>query len=69
MNTEAIYILKQAQEALHEANRLQQKAFDMVPESDTINTDIAYLIHNDIESCLDTIEEWVDALESSKEDV
>jgi hypothetical protein len=69
MNTTAISLLKAAQEALHEANRLQQKAFDMVPESATGETDVAYLIHNDIENCIDSIEEWIDELETRKETV
>lgn len=69
MNTTAINLLKAAQEALNEANRLQQEAFAMVPESATGQTDVAYLIHNDIENCIDYIEEWVDELETRKETV
>ena len=63
MNTKAIYLLKQAQAALNEANSLQQEAFALVPESATGETDVAYLIHNDIENCIDAIEEWIDKLE------
>ena len=69
MNTRAIDLLKKAQAALAEANALQQEAFGIAPEPATVNPNIAYLIHNDIESCRDTIEEWIDALESSKGDV
>lgn len=67
MDTKAIYLLKKAKAALEEADALQQEAFDSMPESDSVNPNISYLIHNDIESSLDTIEEWVDALESSNE--
>ena len=63
MSQKAIYLLKRAQAALAEANSLQQEAFALVPESATGETDVAYLIHNDIENCIDSIEEWIDELE------
>jgi hypothetical protein len=63
MNTRAIHLLKKAQEALAMADALQQEAWDMVPDSDAINPNVARLIHNDIESCLDSIAEWIDALQ------
>ena len=66
-NTKAIALLKQAQDALNLANQLQQQAFCLVPESATGQTDVAYLVHNDIENCIDQIEEWVDELETRKE--
>ena len=66
---QAINLLKQAQAALQEANHLQQEAFALVPESATGETDVSYLIHSDIENCIDSIDEWVDELESRKEAV
>jgi hypothetical protein len=67
MNTKAIYLLKKAQAALAEADALQQEAFATVPESATGETDVAYLIHIDIENCIDYIDEWIGELETRKE--
>lgn len=66
-NKQAIALLTQAQDALNLANQLQQRAFSLVPESATGQTDVAYLVHNDIENCIDQLEEWVDELKTREE--
>jgi len=55
--------LEAAIEALHNANRLQQKAFAEYKGALPEDTDVCYEIHNSIEDVIMQLEEVLDAVE------
>ncbi len=59
-NVLAKSLLEAALEALHEANRLQQKAYGLLPESATDGEDISYQIHSEIENVIEVLEEQIE---------
>jgi len=55
--------LEAAIEALHTANRLQQKAFAVYKDALPEDEDVCYTIHNNIEDVIMQLEEVLDCIE------